>query len=127
MERERLGSRLGFILLSAGCAIGLGNVYKFPYMVGENGGGIFVLIYLFFLLTMGVQVMTLDFALGRASRKSVVKMYDEIEPKGSMWLWQGVVAMIANYVVLLFYTVVTGWLIRYFVDTAKGDFAGLDT
>lgn len=83
MERERLGSRLGFILLSAGCAIGLGNVYKFPYMVGENGGGIFVLIYLFFLLTMGVPVMTMEFALGRASRKSVVKMYDEIEPKGS--------------------------------------------
>lgn len=127
MERERLGSRLGFILLSAGCAIGLGNVYKFPYMVGENGGGIFVLIYLFFLLTMGVPVMTMEFALGRASRKSVVKMYDEIEPKGSKWHWHGVVAMIANYVLLMFYTVVTGWLIRYFVDTAKGDFAGLDT
>ena len=127
MERERLGSRLGFILLSAGCAIGLGNVYKFPYMVGENGGGIFVLIYLFFLLTMGVPVMTMEFALGRASRKSVVKMYDEIEPKGSKWHWHGVVAMIANYVLLMFYTVVTGWLIRFFVDTAKGDFAGLDT
>ena len=81
MERERLGSRLGFILLSAGCAIGLGNVYKFPYMVGENGGGIFVLIYLFFLLTMGVPVMTMELALGRASQKSVVKMYDEIQPK----------------------------------------------
>ena len=127
MERERLGSRLGFILLSAGCAIGLGNVYKFPYMVGENGGGIFVLIYLFFLLTMGVPVMTMEFALGRASRKSVVKMYDEIEPKGSKWHWHGVVAMIANYVLLMFYTVVTGWLIRYFVDTAKGDFNGLDS
>ena len=127
MERERLGSRLGFILLSAGCAIGLGNVYKFPYMVGENGGGIFVLIYLFFLLTMGVPVMTMEFAMGRASRKSVVKMYDEIEPKGSKWHWHGVVAMIANYVLLMFYTVVTGWLIRYFVDTAKGDFNGLDS
>jgi NSS family neurotransmitter:Na+ symporter len=127
MERERFGSRLGFILLSAGCAIGLGNVYKFPYMVGENGGGIFVLIYLFFLLTMGVPVMTMEFSLGRASRKSVVKMYDEIEPKGSKWHWHGVVAMIANYVLLMFYSVVTGWLIRYFVDTAKGDFAGLDT
>ena len=127
MERERLGSRLGFILLSAGCAIGLGNVYKFPYMVGENGGGIFVLIYLFFLLTMGVPVMTMEFALGRASQKSVVKMYDKIEPAGSKWHWHGYVAMAANYALLMFYTVVTGWLIRYFVDTAKGAFAGLDT
>ncbi len=127
MERERLGSRLGFILLSAGCAIGLGNVYKFPYMVGENGGGIFVLIYLFFLLTMGVPVMTMEFALGRAAQKSVVKMYDEIEPKGSKWHWHGFLAMAANYVLLMFYTVVTGWLVRYFVDTAKGDFNGLDT
>ena len=127
MERERLGSRLGFILLSAGCAIGLGNVYKFPYMVGENGGGFFVLIYLFFLLTMGVPVMTMEFALGRAAQKSVVKMYDEIEPKGSKWHWHGYVAMAANYALLMFYTVVTGWLIRYFVDTAKGSFAGLDT
>lgn len=127
MERERLGSRLGFILLSAGCAIGLGNVYKFPYMVGENGGGIFVLIYLFFLLTMGVPVMTMEFSLGRASRKSVVKMYDEIEPKGSKWHWHGYVAMVANYVLLMFYTVVSGWLIRYFVDTAAGRFVGLDS
>lgn len=127
MERERLGSRLGFILLSAGCAIGLGNVYKFPYMVGENGGGIFVLIYLFFLLTMGVPVMTMELALGRASQKSVVKMYDEIQPKGGKWNLHGYFAMTANYVLLMFYTVVTGWLVRYFVDTAKGDFAGLDT
>lgn len=127
MERERLGSRLGFILLSAGCAIGLGNVYKFPYMVGENGGGIFVLIYLFFLLTMGVPVMTMEFALGRAAQKSVIKLYDEIEPKGSKWHWHGYLAMAANYALLMFYTVVTGWLIRYFVDTAKGSFAGLDT
>ena len=127
MKRERLGSRLGFILLSAGCAIGLGNVYKFPYMVGENGGGIFVLIYLFFLLIMGVPVMTMEFAMGRAARKSVVKMYDEIQPKGSKWNLHGFFAMSANYVLLMFYTVVTGWLIRYFVDTAKGDFAGLNT
>ena len=127
MERERLGSRLGFILLSAGCAIGLGNVYKFPYMVGENGGGIFVLIYLFFLLTMGVPVMTMELSMGRAAQKSVIKLYDEIEPKGSKWHWHGYLAMAANYVLLMFYTVVTGWLIRYFVDTAKGAFAGLDT
>ena len=127
MERERLGSRLGFILLSAGCAIGLGNVYKFPYMVGENGGGIFVLIYLFFLLSMGVPVMTMEFAMGRAARKSVVKMYEEIQHKGSKWHLHGFLAMSANYVLLMFYAVVTGWLVRYFVDTAKGDFVGLDT
>ena len=127
MERERLGSRLGFILLSAGCAIGLGNVYKFPYMVGENGGGIFVLIFLFFLLSMGVPVMTMEFAMGRAARKSVVKMYDEIQHKGSKWHLHGFLAMSANYVLLMFYAVVTGWLVRYFVDTAKGDFVGLDT
>lgn len=80
MQRERLGSRLGFILLSAGCAIGIGNVYKFPYMVGENGGGIFVLIYLLCLVALGVPVMTMELAMGRAAQKSVVKMYDEIEP-----------------------------------------------
>ena len=127
MKREKLGSRLGFILLSAGCAIGLGNVYKFPYMVGENGGGIFVLIYLFFLITMGVPVMTMEFALGRAAQKSVVKLYDEVEPKGSKWHLHGYVAMIANYVLLMFYSVVAGWLVRYFVDTATGAFRGLDT
>ncbi len=126
MERERLGSRLGFILLSAGCAIGIGNVYKFPYMVGENGGGIFVLIYLFFLITMGVPVMTMEFAMGRAAQKSVVKIYDEIEPKGSKWHWHGFVAMVGNYVLLMYYSVITGWMLRYFTDTAKGDFVGLD-
>ena len=85
MEREQLGSRLGFILLSAGCAIGLGNIWKFPYMVGQNGGGIFVLIYLLFLLTLGAPVLCMEFAMGRASKKSPVKMYDELEPKGSKW------------------------------------------
>lgn len=127
MERERLGSRLGFILLSAGCAIGIGNVYKFPYMVGQNGGGIFVLIYLFFLITMGVPVLTMELAMGRAAQKSVVKMYDEIEPKGSKWHLHGFAAMAGNYVLLMFYSVVAGWLLRYFVDTAKGDFVGLNT
>ena len=83
MKRERLGSRLGFILLSAGCAIGLGNVYKFPYMVGQNGGGFFVLIYLLFLVAFGVPIMTMEFSMGRAAQKSPVKLYQEIEPKGS--------------------------------------------
>jgi NSS family neurotransmitter:Na+ symporter len=124
MQRERLGSRLGFILLSAGCAIGIGNVWKFPYIAGENGGGIFVLIYLFFLLTMGVPVMTMEFAMGRAAQKSPVKLYQEIEPKGSKWHIHGIVSMIGNYVLLMCYTTITGWMVRYFVDTAKGDFVG---
>ena len=83
MERERLSSRLGFILLSAGCAIGIGNVWKFPYMVGQNGGGIFVLLYLFFLFVIGIPVLTIEFSLGRASQKSPVRIYQTLAPKGS--------------------------------------------
>ncbi len=127
MKRESLGSRLGFILLSAGCAIGIGNVWKFPYMVGQNGGGIFVLIYLFFLIVLGVPVMTMEFSLGRASRKSPAKMYQELEPSGGKWHYHGVVAVIGNYILMMFYTTVCGWMLRYFVDTAKGDFVGLDS
>ena len=89
MEREKLSSRLGFILLSAGCAIGIGNVWKFPWMVGQNGGGAFVLIYLLFLVIMGIPVMTMEFATGRASQKSMTKLYNELEPKGSKWHWHG--------------------------------------
>ena len=126
MKRERLGSRLGFILLSAGCAIGLGNVYKFPYMVGENGGGFFVLIYLCCLALIGLPVLTMELALGRAAQKSPVKLYQELEPKGSKWHIHGIFSLIGNYLLLMFYTVVAGWLLRYFVDTAKGDFTGMD-
>ncbi len=127
MERERLGSRLGFILLSAGCAIGIGNVWKFPYMVGQYGGGIFVLIYFIFLIIMGVPVMTMEFALGRAGQKSPAKLYQQLEPKGSKWHWHGSAAVIGNYVLMMFYTTVAGWMIKYFVDTALGKFEGLDT
>ena len=127
MEREKLGSRLGFILLSAGCAIGIGNVWKFPYMVGENGGGIFVLIYIFFLAILGIPVMTMEFALGRASRKSPALMYNELEPKGSKWHIHGRATVVANYLLMMFYTSVTGWILKYFIGTAKGDFVGLDT
>ncbi|MBQ8627604.1 MAG: sodium-dependent transporter [Agathobacter sp.] len=126
MKRERLGSRLGFILLSAGCAIGLGNVYKFPYMVGENGGGIFVLIYLCCLALIGMPVMTMELSMGRAAQKSPVMLYQQIEPKGSKWHIHGYISLAGNYLLLMFYTIVAGWLIRYFVDTAKGDFVGLD-
>ncbi len=127
MKRERLGSRLGFILLSAGCAIGIGNVWKFPYMVGENGGGLFVLIYLFFLIILGVPVMTMEFSLGRASQKSPAKMYQVLEPEGTKWHWHGYVSVIGNYLLMMFYTTVAGWMMYYFYATAKGDFVGLDT
>lgn len=126
MSRERLGSRLGFILLSAGCAIGIGNVWKFPYIVGQNGGAIFVLIYIFFLLIMGIPVMTMEFAMGRASRQSPAKMYIPLEPSGSKWHWHSVFAVAGNYLLMMFYTTVAGWLLKYLVDTAKGDFSGLD-
>ena len=124
MERERLGSRLGFILLSAGCAIGVGNVWKFPYMTGQYGGGAFVLIYLLCLILLGVPVMTMEFAMGRASQKSPVKLYEKLEPKGSKWHIHGYFAMAGNYILMFFYTVVTGWMVRYFVDMASGKFQG---
>jgi len=124
-QRERLATRLGFILLSAGCAIGIGNVWKFPYMVGQYGGGAFVLVYIFFLITMGVPVMTMEFALGRASQKSPAKIFNELEPKGSKWHWYGIVALMGNVILMMFYTTVSGWMLQYFVKTAKGDFVGL--
>ena len=126
MGREKLGSRLGFILLSAGCAIGIGNVWKFPYVVGQNGGGVFVLIYLIFLAILGIPVLSMEFAIGRASQKSPVKMYQELEPKGTVWHIHGKVAMIGGYLLMMFYTTVAGWMVRYFVSTAAGDLSGLD-
>ena len=123
--REGLGSRLGFILLSAGCAIGLGNVWKFPYMVGQNGGGLFVLLYLVFLLIIGIPVMTMEFSLGRASRKSPIALYTELEPKGSKWHWHGYLAFGGNIILMMFYTSVAGWLLQYFFKTVMGDFEGL--
>lgn len=126
MGREKLGSRLGFILLSAGCAIGIGNVWKFPYIVGENGGGIFVLIYLIFLAILGIPVLTMEFSIGRAAQKSPVIMYQELEPRGTKWHIHGKVAMAGAYLLMMFYTTVAGWMIRYFVSTATGEMSGLD-
>ncbi len=126
MKRESLGSRLGFILLSAGCAIGIGNVWKFPYMAGQYGGGAFVLVYLFFLAIMGIPVMTMEFAMGRASRKSPVAMYQQLEKKGQKWHLHGYAAMIGNYLLMMFYTSVTAWMLQYFVKTTKGEFVGVD-
>lgn len=127
MERERLRSRLGFILLSAGCAIGIGNVWKFPYMVGQYGGGAFVLCYLFFLIILGIPVMTIEFSLGRASRKSPVKLYHALERPGQKWHLHGYAAMAGNYLLMMFYTTVAGWMLHYFFFMAKGTFAGTDT
>ena len=124
MERERLGSRLGFILLSAGCAIGIGNVWKFPYIAGQYGGAIFVLIYLFFLVILGIPVMTMEFSIGRAARKSPVRIYDKLAKKGTLWHLQGYAAMAGNIILMMFYTTVSGWMLKYFVDTAMGKFTG---
>ena len=126
MQREHLGSRLGFILLSAGCAIGIGNVWKFPYITGQNGGAIFVLIYIACLILLGLPVMVMEFAMGRAAQKSPARMYQELEPKGSKWHIHGIVAMLGNYILLMCYCTITGWMLQYFVDTASGKFVGLD-
>ena len=125
--REHLGSRLGFILLSAGCAIGIGNVWKFPYMVGSNGGGAFVLVYIVFLIILGLPIMTMEFAVGRASQKSPVLSFQQIEKPGQKWHWHGKVALVANYLLMMFYTTVSGWMINYFIYSATGKFEGLDS
>ncbi len=125
MKRESFKSRLGFILISAGCAVGIGNVWKFPYVTGQNGGGIFVLFYLLFLIAVGVPVLTMEFAVGRASKKSVVGCYQELEKKGSKWHFHGYVALFGNYVLMMFYTTVSGWMLSYFYRFLRNDFKGL--
>ena len=126
-ERERLGSRLGFILISAGCAIGIGNVWKFPYMAGQGGGGAFVLFYLLFLLILGLPIMTMEFAVGRASQKSPVKAYYALEKPGQKWHIHGYITLIGCYLLMMFYTTVAGWMLHYFYRTATGKFTGLDS
>ncbi len=120
MEKETFRSRLGFLLLSAGCAIGIGNVWKFPYITGLYGGGAFVVIYLLFLAIVGVPVLTMEFAIGRASRKSTVRAYYELEKPGSKWHLHGYVAMAGNFVLMMFYTTVTGWMMHYFYLYCSG-------
>lgn len=127
MQRERLGSRIGFILISAGCAIGLGNVWRFPYIVGEYGGAAFILVYLAFLLVFGLPIMTMEFSVGRASRQSIAGSFKALEPKGTKWHLFGGVGMAGNYLLVMFYTVVTGWMFAYFFKMLRGDFSGLDT
>ncbi len=125
MKREKLGSRLGFILLSAGCAIGCGNVWKFPWMCGQYGGGMFVLIYLICLILLGIPAMTMEFSLGRAAQASPVRMYQKLEKKGTKWHIHGYVALIGNICLMAFYTVVCGWMIYYFVKFLTGTSADI--
>ena len=127
MAKEHLKSRLGFILISVGCAIGIGNVWKFPYITGQNGGGLFVLIYLFFLAVLGIPVLVMEFSLGRASQKSPSQMYQVLEPKGSKWHLHGYVTVIGCYLLMMFYSTVSGWMLDYFVKMLKGDFVAANT
>ena len=126
MKRENFGSRLGFILISAGCAIGLGNVWRFPYITGQYGGAAFVLIYLLFLLILGLPIMVMEFSVGRASRSSVALSFDRLEPLGTKWHWYKWFGMAGNYLLMMFYTTIGGWLLLYFVKMAAGNFKGLD-
>ena len=127
MERERLKSRLGFILISAGCAIGIGNVWKFAYMAGQGGGGFFVLLYLLFLVMLGIPIMSMEFAVGRASQKSPAQAYKALEKAGQKWHIHGYIALIGNYLLMMFYTTVAGWMLYYFYLTSTGKFVGLNT
>ena len=126
MKREKLGSRLGFILLSAGCAIGIGNVWKFPYVAGQSGGGAFVLIYLLFLVILGLPILSMEFAVGRASQKSPVRAYQALEKPGQKWHVHGYFTLVGCYLLMMFYTTVAGWMLHYFYLTAAGRLSGLD-
>ena len=125
MKREKLSSRLGFILLSAGCAIGLGNIWRFPYMVGKYGGGAFVLVYLFFLIILGRPIIVMEYSVGRGSQKSIAQSFHVLEKKGQKWHLFSYVAMAGNYLLVMFYTTIAGWMLAYFVKMLKGDFIGL--
>ncbi len=127
MEREKFSSRLGFILISAGCAIGLGNVWRFPYITGKYGGAAFVLVYLFFLLILGLPIMVMEFAVGRASQKSAALSFDVLEPKGTKWHLYKYGAMAGNYLLMMFYTTIGGWMLLYFFKMAFGQFEGMDS
>jgi len=126
VQRETLASRLGFLFLSAGCAIGLGNVWRFPYITGVYGGGAFVLLYVVFLIALGLPVIIMEFAVGRASRKNVGGAFYALEPKGTKWHIFGYIAIAGNYLLMMFYTTVAGWMLYYFFAMIKGDLSGLN-
>ena len=124
--REKLASRLGFILLSAGCAIGIGNVWRFPYITGQSGGGWFVLIYLFFLAVLGVPVLVMEFATGRAAQRSITALHKTLTPARRPWRAHGLAGLAGNVMLMMFYTTVAGWMVLYFLKTAAGSFVGMD-
>ena len=124
-KRETFASRLGFILISAGCAIGLGNVWRFPYITGKYGGAAFVLIYLCFLVILGIPIMVMEFSVGRASQKSAARSFHVLEPKGTKWHLASYVAIAGNYLLMMFYTTVGGWMLAYIVKMASGTFTNL--
>ena len=126
-NRERFSSRLGFILISAGCAVGLGNVWRFPYITGQYGGAAFVLVYLIFLVLLGLPIMVMEFAVGRASQKSAARSFHVLEPAGTKWHLQGYACMVGNYLLMMFYTTVGGWMAAYIFKTLTGEFKGLDS
>ena len=126
-KREKFASRLGFILISAGCAIGLGDVWRFPYITGQYGGGIFVLIYLIFIFMLGLPIITMELAVGRASQKSIATSFNVLEKKGQKWHWMGVAGMLGNYLLMMFYTTIAGWMLGYFFKFASGRFDGTNT
>ncbi len=127
MDREHFSSRLGFILITAGCSIGLGNIWRFPYITGKYGGASFVLLYLLFLVILGLPIVVMEFAVGRASQRSTAQSFNILEPKGTKWHSFKYVAIAGNYLLMMFYTVISGWLLYYFVEMARGSFQALDT
>jgi len=126
-KREKFATRLGFILISAGCSIGLGDVWRFPYITGQYGGGIFVLVYLVFIILLGLPVMSMELAVGRASQKSIATSFNVLEKPGQKWHWMGYAGVAGNYILMMFYTTIAGWMLAYFYKMLTGQFVGLDT
>ena len=124
-NRETFRSKIGFLLVSAGCAIGIGNVWKFPYVAGQNGGGLFVLFYLVFLALLGIPVLTVELSIGRASRKTIVQGYKVLEKKGHKWHIHGYFCLAASYLLMMYYTTVAGWMLAYFWKYVTGAFTGV--
>lgn len=127
MAREKFSSRLGFILISAGCAIGIGNVWRFPYVTGNSGGAIFVLFYIMFLIIMGLPILTMEYSVGRASKLSIAKGYRKLEKLGQKWHLHAIIGIAGNYLLMMYYTIVTGWMLDYFYKMMTGKFVGADT
>ena len=121
-KRDRFSSNIGFLLVSAGCAIGLGNVWRFPYITGEYGGAAFILMYLFFLVVFGLPMLSMEFTVGRASHRSISRAFDVLEPEGTKWHFMRWVGFIGNFLLMMFYTCVAGWMLNYFIKMSTGTF-----